>query len=66
MHEAPRTCGLAAEISTQIMERALFDLKSPVERVTGFDVIPPLLKMEDYNIPDEKRLNAGIRKVLAS
>lgn len=66
LHEAPRTCGLAAEISAQIMERALFDLKAPVERVTGFDIIPPLLKMEDYNIPDDKRLFAGIRKVLSS
>lgn len=66
LHEAPRTCGLAAEISAQIMERALFDLKAPVERVTGFDVIPPLLKLEDYNIPDEARLTAGIRKVLIS
>ena len=43
--------------------KALFSLKAPVERVTGFDVIPPLLKAEEYNIPDEKRLIAGIRKV---
>ncbi|MBI5413217.1 alpha-ketoacid dehydrogenase subunit beta [Candidatus Peregrinibacteria bacterium] len=65
IQEGPRTCGLAAEISALIMEKALFDLKSPVERVTGFDVIPPLLQAEDFNIPDDKRLIAGIRKVLA-
>lgn len=65
LHEAPRTCGLGGEISAQIMERALFDLKAPVERVTGFDIIPPLLKAEDFNLPNETRLIAGIRKVLA-
>lgn len=66
IHEAPRTCGLAAEISARITEKLFPSLKAPVERVTGFDVIPPLLKSEDYNIPDEKRLIAGIKKVLGS
>lgn len=64
IQEAPRTLGLAAEISAQIMENAMQFLKSPVARVTGFDVIPPLLKTEDYNIPDEKRLADTIRNVL--
>lgn len=64
VHEAPRTCGFGAEISAQIMERALYDLKAPVERVTGFDVIPPLLQTENYNLPDETRLIAAIKKML--
>jgi pyruvate dehydrogenase E1 component beta subunit len=64
IQEGPRTCGLAAEISALITEKLWSGLKAPVERVTGFDVIPPLLKSEDYNIPDEKRLIAGIRKIL--
>lgn len=64
IQEGPRTCGLAAEISALIMGKALFDLKAPVKRVTGFDIIPPLLQGEDFNIPDDKRLIAGIRKVL--
>lgn len=65
VHEAPRTCGLGAEISALIMEKAMQYLKAPVARVTGFDIIPPLLRSEHYNIPDEKRLIAGIRKVLS-
>lgn len=64
IQEAPRTLGLAAEISAQIMEKAFLNLKSPVCRVTGFDIIPPLLKSEHYNIPDEKRLIDGIKKTL--
>jgi len=65
IQEGPRTCGLAAEISAQIMEKTMKNLKAPVVRVSGFDVIPPLLKTEDFNIPDEKRLIYGIRKALA-
>ena len=34
------------------MERAVLHLKSPVLRVTGFDTIPPLAKLEDYYQPD--------------
>lgn len=64
IHEAPRTCGLGAEISALVTERLFGTLKAPIERVTGFDIIPPLLKAEDYNIPSEKRLIAGIRKIL--
>lgn len=64
IQEAPRTLGLASEISAQTMENAMQFLKSPVLRVTGFDVIPPLLKTEDYNIPDEKRLANAIKKAL--
>lgn len=65
IQEAPRTLGLASEISTIITENLFRELKAPVERVTGFDVIPPLLKTEDYNIPDEKRLAHSIKKVLS-
>jgi pyruvate dehydrogenase E1 component beta subunit len=65
IQEAPRTLGLASEISTIITENLFRDLKAPVVRVTGFDVIPPLLKTEDYNIPDEKRLVEGIKRVLS-
>jgi pyruvate dehydrogenase E1 component beta subunit len=52
VHEAPRTGGFGAEISAQIMERAVFHLEAPVRRVTGFDTIPPLSKLEDYFHPD--------------
>lgn len=37
VHEAPRTCGLGAEIAATIMERVFYYLKALIERVTGFD-----------------------------
>lgn len=51
VHEAPRTCGFGAEISAQLMERCLLRLEAPVARVTGFDTVPPLAKLEDYYHP---------------
>ena len=60
VHEAPRTCGFGAEISAQIMERAVLHLQAPVVRVTGFDTVPPLAKLEDYYQPDvEMVVNAA-------
>ncbi len=64
IHEAPRTCGVGAEISAVLMEQALLYLKAPVERVTGFDTVMPLPKGEHFYLPDQRRILRGIRKVL--
>jgi len=65
VHEAARTCGFAAEIIAQINERALLHLEAPVERVTGFDTVFPLLKAEDYYLPNERQISKAIRKVMS-
>ncbi len=64
VHEAARTCGFGAELAAQIYENAIFHLKAPVVRVTGYDTIMPLGKMEKYYIPDENRIIDGIKEVL--
>lgn len=64
IHEAPRTCGLGAEIISRINEQAFKSLKSPVARVTGYDIIPPLPKLEDYYLPSPKKLVNAIKKVM--
>lgn len=64
VHEAPRTCGLGAELSAIINELAILSLKAPVERVTGFDTVMPLTKLEEYYIPDVFRILKGIQNVL--
>lgn len=56
VHEAPRTGGFGGEIAAQIMERAILHLEAPVRRVTGFDTMPPLAKLEDYFHPDADRV----------
>jgi len=64
VHEAPRTAGLGAEVSSLIHERAMLDLEAPVERVTGFDVPFPQFINEDDYIPSVDRILAGCNKVL--
>jgi len=66
LHEAPRTCGMGAEIAATIMEKAFFSLQAPIERVTGFDTPMPLLKMEDHYMPHSERVLRAIRKVMTA
>jgi len=63
-HEAQKTLGVAAEIVALINEHALLSLKAPVERVTGYDVIVPLPKLEEYYFVDEKRIAEAIERVM--
>ena len=63
-HEAPHTLGMGAEISASIHENLFHSLKAPVERVTGFDTIMPLLKGEDLYLVDQFRILQGIKKVM--
>ncbi len=65
VHEAPRSGGMGAEISAQIMERAILHLEAPVLRVTGFDTMPPLAKLEEYYQPDADRVIDAVREAIA-
>lgn len=64
VHEAHRTCGFGAELSARIMEEALLSLKAPVERVTGYDTVFPLYKLEKFYMPTEERILSAVEKVL--
>jgi pyruvate dehydrogenase E1 component beta subunit len=63
VHEAPKTGGMGAEISAIINEKAIMYLEAPVVRVTGYDVIMPLYKLENYYLPDAQRIKNNIEKV---
>jgi pyruvate dehydrogenase E1 component beta subunit len=57
-------CGVGAEISTQIMERAFDYLDAPVKRVSGADAPMPYAKnLEQLAIPDVEQLVAAVREV---
>ncbi len=66
VHEDTRTMGLGAEIAAIVAERALDDLRAPVERLTMPDVagIPASGPMEDFLIPDRARI-ANVLRALA-
>jgi len=64
VHEAPRTGGLAGEITATIQEEVLLYQEAPVTRVTGFDVPFPLYALEDYYLPEPARIEDGIRETV--
>jgi pyruvate dehydrogenase E1 component beta subunit len=64
VHEAPKTCGLGAEIAATIGESALLSLDAPVLRVTGQDITIPLSKSEDLYYPSLERILRAIRKLM--
>ncbi len=64
VHEAPKTVGFGAEIASRIQEKAILHMEAPVERVTSYDVPYPLYSLEDYYMPDKKRVLNGLQNVL--
>lgn len=63
--EAPRSGSLASEISANVSERALMALLAPVERVTGWDTVTPMARLEQRYIPSPQRIAAAVRRVAA-
>ena len=64
IHEAARTCGVAAEIAAQLAEKGLMSLFAPVERVTGYDTVMPLFNLEKEYMPGVKRIIEAAKRTL--
>lgn len=65
VHEAPKTSGFGAEISSLIQENCFLHLKAPVQRVAGFDTVMPYYKLELDYLPDSKRIAESVTQTLA-
>jgi pyruvate dehydrogenase E1 component beta subunit len=62
--EGWKTCGLAAEISAILMERAFYDLDAPVARVSSVEVPVPYAKhLEDATLPSIDSIIAAVRSL---
>lgn len=59
VHEAPRHCGLGAEVVARIVEESLLYLEAPIGRVTGFDTTIPFFATERAYLPDAGRVVAA-------
>jgi len=59
LHEASRYAGFGAELSALIQERCFYHLKSPIERVAGWDTPYPHAFEWDY-LPGPDRLAAAL------
>ncbi|MFO0838623.1 MAG: alpha-ketoacid dehydrogenase subunit beta [Phycisphaerae bacterium] len=64
VHEAPRHCGVGAEIVTRVVEDSLLYLEAPIKRVTGFDTIIPFFANEKNYIPDARRVVSATMETL--
>jgi pyruvate dehydrogenase E1 component beta subunit len=64
VHEAARNCGVGAEIAATVAEHALYDLTAPIRRVTGYDSIMPLYRLEYDYIPSAARIVAAVNATL--
>ncbi|MBB3007119.1 MULTISPECIES: alpha-ketoacid dehydrogenase subunit beta [Cupriavidus] len=66
VHEAPRTAGFGAEIAAQLADAGLYSLAAPVQRVTGFDTVVPLARLEYTYLPGVARIVDAARRALAA
>ena len=66
IQEAPRTAGFGAEIAARLAESSLYDLLSPVERVTGYDTHIPLFRLEMKYLPSVERIVAAAKRTIAN
>jgi pyruvate dehydrogenase E1 component beta subunit len=64
VHEAARNCGVGAEIAATVAEHALYDLTAPIRRVTGYDTIMPLYRLEYDYIPSAARIVDAVNATL--
>ena len=64
VEEGPPTGGFAAEIIATITEHAFHSLVAAPVRVSGFDTPYPAPMLEDTYVPDARRLEAIVTKLL--
>ncbi|MEN3293819.1 MAG: 2-oxoisovalerate dehydrogenase component beta subunit [Burkholderiales bacterium] len=64
IHEAAHTGGFGAEIAANLAEHGLYSLLAPVQRVTGYDVVVPLAKLEPHYLPGVQRIVSAVRKTM--
>ena len=65
VHEASRMCGVGAEISAIVAEKAFSSLKAPVLRVTGPDVpAPSSYMLEQAFIPQPQNVVDAVNRLL--
>lgn len=64
VHEAARNCGVGAEIAATVAEHALYDLVAPIQRVTGYDTVVPLYRLENEYIPSIARIVDAVKTTM--
>jgi len=64
VHEANRSCGVGAEVSALISEKAFHYLDAPIVRITAPDTpVPFSPPLEEYYLPDVTKVSEAIKKL---
>jgi pyruvate dehydrogenase E1 component beta subunit len=64
VHEAARMCGVGAEIAANLADAGIYKLHAPVKRVTGYDSVMPLYKLEMKYMPSVERIMNAVFEVM--
>jgi len=64
VHEAAKSGGVGAEIAAGLAEQGLTSLLAPVRRVTGYDAVVPLSRLEAQYMPSVARILDAARRAL--
>ncbi len=64
VHEAARNCGVGAEIAATVAEQGLYDLQAPIQRVTGYDTVMPLYRLEMDYMPSVARIIDSVKRTV--
>jgi 2-oxoisovalerate dehydrogenase E1 component subunit beta len=64
VQEAAHTGGFGSEIAAGLVELGLLSLFAPVQRVTGWDSVVPLARLEMNYMPGKARILSAVRKSL--
>lgn len=64
VHEAALSGGVGGEVAALVAERGLYDLQAPIRRVTGYDTVMPLFRLEMEYLPSVKRISDAVRATL--
>ncbi|MCW8902897.1 alpha-ketoacid dehydrogenase subunit beta [Sedimenticola sp.] len=64
VQEAARTCSVSAEIAARLAEEGLMSLFAPIRRVTGFDTVMPMFRLEGRYMPGTERIVQAVRQTM--
>ncbi len=64
VEEAPRAGSFGSEVIARIQEHCLFSLNAPIGLVSGFSLPFPQMALEDYQLPNVKRVSREIKRIM--
>ena len=64
VQESVGTCSVGSEIAAQLAEHGLMSLLAPIIRVSGYDTVMPLYRLEYDYLPSEARIIEAVKNVV--